>query len=130
MTKQRITRASAKAKGRSLQQWTAAEISNVTGHPYGPDEMIASRESAQSGVDIRLVGPAAEDFSYAVECKWQESWSVPAFIRQARKGINDKLLNWIVVMKRSRESTVVVLDAVHFFDLYKELLERRRGTRT
>jgi len=127
--KKPIKRSSAKAKGRNLQNWTASEISRITGYPWGPDEMIAPREGAQPGVDIRLVGDVLLDFNYAVECKWQESWSVPAFIEQAKKGVDDKLTEWMVVMKRSHTNPVVVLDAAHFFDLCKELIEFRRALR-
>ena len=36
----RITIASAKAKGRRLQQWTAQKIAEITNCPYGKDEDI------------------------------------------------------------------------------------------
>ena len=55
-----IKTSSAKAKGRSLQQWVCQKISDLLNIPWGKDELIASREMGQSGVDIRLIGEAQE----------------------------------------------------------------------
>ncbi len=114
--KRRITRQSAKAKGRSLQQWVCEQISKLVGLPWGPDECIASREASQNGTDVRLIGPALEAFPFSVECKWQETWSIPEWIRQARTNqIPDT--DWLLVVKRNYEPAVVVMNAQRFFDL-------------
>lgn len=81
----RIKRSSAKAKGRSLQQWACKKISELLDIPWGKDELIASREMGQPGTDVKLVGEAQERFPFSVECKWQESWSVLAWIKQAQE---------------------------------------------
>jgi hypothetical protein len=85
MAKKRIKTSSAKAKGRNLQKWTCQKISELLGIPWGKDELIASREMGQSGTDVRLVEEAQERFPFSVECKYQETWSVPSWIKQAKK---------------------------------------------
>ena len=82
--KKKITPASAKAKGRLFQQWVCRQISALLDIPWGKDELIASREMGQAGTDIRLIGEAQERFPFSVECKWQEKWAVPAWIKQAK----------------------------------------------
>jgi hypothetical protein len=118
--KKRITNSSAKAKGRSLQQWTCKKISELLGIPWGKDELIASREASQTGTDVRLVGEAKERFPFSVECKWQESWSVPSWIRQAKSN-QAKGTDWLLICKRSRENPVAIVDAERFFELLKKM---------
>ena len=120
--KKRINTSSAKAKGRSLQQWVCQKISDLLGLPWGKDEMIASREMGQSGVDIRLIGEAKKQFPYSVECKYQESWSIPAWIHQAKTN-QEKNMNWLLVIRKNRFDPIVVMDANHFFDLLLRLKE-------
>ena len=111
---------SAKAKGRRCQQWVCEMISDVLGIPWGRDEAIAPREMGQSGTDVRLVGQAQVEFPFSVECKWQESWSVPAWIEQARANRKSGT-DWLLIAKSSRNPYVAVLDAEVFFDLCKRL---------
>ena len=79
-----ISISSRKGKGRQLQQSVAKRISDLIELPWGKDEQIASREMAQSGTDIRLIGEAKELFPWSVECKRQESWGVHEWIKQAK----------------------------------------------
>lgn len=118
--KKPISVASRKAKGRKLQQWVCAKISELTGHEVGADEMIASREMGQSGTDVRLIGQAKLDFPFSVECKAQESWSILAWIRQAKENVMPNT-TWILIAKRSREKPVVVMDADKFFELLAQM---------
>jgi len=120
MKKKRISVQSAKAKGRKAQQWVMRKISNLTGIPCGKDELIASREMGQSGTDVRLIGKAQKAFPWSVECKWQESWSVPAFIRQAKEN-QKKGTDWLLLMKRNQHEYVICIDAEVFFKLLEKI---------
>ena len=111
---------SAKAKGRRLQQWCCEQISRITDTPWGKDEEIASREMGQSGTDVRLSRRLRKLFPFSVECKWQESWSVPAFIRQAKENRYDGT-DWLLVLRRSRQRPVAVIDAELFFWLVENV---------
>ena len=116
---QSISPRSGKNKGAKLQQWVGKKISELVDLPFGKDEPIESRPMGQSGVDIRLDDRALELFPWAIECKWQESWNVPDFIRQAKNGRRDRYedCDWILFMKKSKESPVAVMSGTAFFNL-------------
>jgi len=116
----KIKTSSAKQKGRSLQQWTCQKISDLLGIPWGKDEMIASREASQSGTDVRLVGEVKERFPFSVECKWQETWNVIQWIKQAEDNRQEGT-DWLLVMKKNRVRPVVTLDAEVFFEILRRL---------
>lgn len=116
--KRRIKPSSAKAKGRSLQQWVCQKISDLLGIEWGKDELIASREMGQAGTDVRLLGEAQKRFPYSVECKYQETWSVLAWIEQAKQNQKEGT-DWLLVIRKNRIDPVVVMDADRFFDLLK-----------
>ncbi len=116
MTKKRISTSSAKGKGRSLQQWTCKKISELLNLPWGKDELIASREASQTGTDIRLVGEAKKLFPFSVECKNQQTWSLPAWIKQAKDNQIEGT-DWLLVIKKNYHEPVVVMDAERFFEL-------------
>ena len=116
----KIQPSSARQKGRNLQQWVCRKISDLLGIAWGKDELIASREASQSGTDVRLVGEAKERFPFSVECKWQETWDVPAWIKQA-KANQVAGTDWLLVMKKNRVAPVVVIDAEVFFEILRRL---------
>lgn len=118
MKKKQIKTSSAKAKGRSLQQWTCQQISDLLGIPWGKDELIASREMGQNGTDVRLVGEAQERFPFSVECKNQERWDVLAWIKQAQSNQKEGT-NWLLICKKNQTKPVVIMDAMKFFELLK-----------
>ena len=71
---------------------------------------------SQSGVDVRLDKEALAKFKFSVECKNQEKWSVQQWIEQARANVIDGT-DWLLVVKRSREKPVVIMDAEAFFKM-------------
>jgi hypothetical protein len=118
--RKRIKVSSAKAKGRALQQWACEQISQLLGVPWGKDEDVVSRGMGQSGVDVKLSKAVRHLFPYDVECKAQESWALPQWIRQAKQNNTEPGRHWLLVVKRSREKAVVVIDAEVFFDLLRK----------
>ena len=76
----------------------------------------------QAGVDIKLYGKAKEMFPFSVECRNQETWSIPKWIKDAKKN-QAKGTDWLLVIKRNRHEEVVVMDAKAFFDLYEQLIQ-------
>jgi hypothetical protein len=124
-----VKTASCKAKGRRLQQWVCTSISKITGLPWGPDEMIASREMGQSGCDVRLVGEAKIIFPYSIECKNTEVWALPAAIQQAKDNRQENT-DWLVFLQKNRMKVpVVVLDASVFFKLCERILKHEHNRR-
>jgi len=113
---------SAKAKGRRFQQWVAEKISDLLGIQCGKDQLIESRESSQSGVDVKLIGEAAERFKFSIECKNQEKFSIPVWIEQAKsnqKGGTD----WLLFVTKNRYDKIVIMDAEAFFKLYERSIK-------
>ena len=119
--KRKISVSSAKAKGRLLQNFVAQKVSEVTGIKWGKDELIQGREMGQSGVDVKLYGVAKEKFPYSVECKNQQAWSVPSWIKQA-KANQQPGQDWLLIMTRNHFPTVVCMEVDAFFDLYDQYL--------
>lgn len=119
--KKSISVASRKAKGREFQQYIGKKISEVTGLLFGADEDIASREMGQPGTDIRLSRKAREAFPYSVECKRQETLSIPAWIEQAKKNTLPDT-DWLLFCRRSREKAFVIMDVDHFFELFRRAM--------
>ena len=120
--KKRISTASAKAKGRELQHWVCQQISDLTGYEWGSsgqDKPIESRPMGQHGWDVRLESKVREVFPFSVECKRQETWSVPAWIEQAKENSTPET-DWLLVMRRNRTEPVIVMDAVRFFEILKK----------
>lgn len=118
--KRSITRASAKDKGRRLQQMVCQRASELTGLPWGKDEPIESRPMGQSGVDVRLDTEARKLFPFSVEAKWQEQWSVPEWIKQAQAN-EMKNTDWLLVVKRSQSPPVCIINMDVFFDLLSHI---------
>ena len=117
-----ISVSSRKAKGRRLQNWTAQKISDLLGIPWGKDEVIASREMGQTGTDVRLIGDAQRKFPFSIECKYQETWAVPSWMKQAVENLKEGT-DWLLICKKNREKPVVIMDAEAFFELYRRILK-------
>ena len=112
-SKRRITRQSAKSKGRKFQQQIAARISELLDIPWGKDELIDSRPASQTGVDVILIGDAKKRFNYAVECKAHEKWAVHDWIDQSRTNIVG-FGGWLLFITKSRFGSVVLLPEEEF----------------
>jgi len=107
---------SAKSKGRRLQQDVAKKISELTGFECGKDCDIESRPMGQTGCDVRLSSDVKKVFDYHVECKNQETFSIPAWVEKLRKE-SDK---WLLVVAKNRWKPIIVLDMDLFFEILKK----------
>jgi hypothetical protein len=125
--KKRIQVSSVKGKARRLQNWVAEQVSKITGIPWGKDKLIQGREMGQSGTDLKLYGEAKEKFPFSVECKYQETWSVPSWIKQAKENRIEST-DWLLFVKRNRHEEIVIMDAKAFFDLYEQYIQFVFGT--
>jgi hypothetical protein len=101
-----VKSASAKAKGRRLQQQVARDI--LARFPgLAPDD-ITSRSSGAGGTDLLLSPAALRVFPYAVETKNQERVNLWAALAQAEANAGG--LVPLVVLARNRTKPVAVLD--------------------
>ena len=112
---------SAKNKGVKLQNWVAEKISNMTGIPWGKDELIRARPMGQSGTDVSVIGRAKELFPYAIECKNCEKFSLPEWIEQAKYNKTDDT-DWMLFITKNNYDTIMVMDAEKFFNVYKDAM--------
>ena len=124
MARKRIKISSAKAKGRGLQQWACKKISELTGYEYGSsgdDKPIESRPMGQMGCDVRMESQVKKLFPYSVECKRCENWSIPAWIKQAKENQMQNT-DWLLIIKKSHEDPIAIIDANLFFEIQGALL--------
>jgi len=113
---------SRKAKGRRLQQYIANKLSELTGIKWGSEELIRSREGGQSGTDVVLIGKALEILPISIECKNQEKFNIPAWIKQSKKNQTDGT-DWVLICKRNHEDPVVVISDEYYFRLLKNTIK-------
>lgn len=106
--------ASAKAKGRKLQQWVRDKIIGMFQDLSTRD--VVSTGMGQQGEDVRLSEAAFKKFPFSIECKNQAKMK-PVFdaYYQAKKQAAGEPL---VFIKINGENPLVVLDANYFFKLY------------
>lgn len=123
-TQKKITTASAKAKGRNLQQWVCRKISELTDIPYEQSDDqcdIHSREMGQAGCDIILRGEARKLFPFSVECKASESLNLKDTVDQARNNAYHGT-DWLIVHnKKAVKDTLVIMSWDTFEKLYRRI---------
>lgn len=98
----KIKTSSAKGKGRGLQYWVCERIAEMFGTKFVQSDdtcLVHSREMGQHGTDICLRGELYEKFPFDIECKAQESLSIPDWVRQARTNAKGGR-KWLVVFKK------------------------------
>jgi hypothetical protein len=116
---------SAKDKGRRLQKKVARMISDLTGLEFGRDCPIQSRPMGQTGPDVCLDTEARVRFPFTVECKNQENWSIPAWIKQAEANLYPST-DWLLVICKNRTRPIVVMDLEGFFQILERAKRRER----
>lgn len=122
--KRKITRSSAKDKGRTAQKEAAKHIQHyIDGSGLTPisTDHVRSTPMGSAGVDIQLSPSAAEFFPFAVESKYQERWSIETWWKQTCANAG-KLLPFLYFRKNRHEALVTVQASV-FFELLGRLSE-------
>ena len=100
------TPASRKAKGRRFQQAVRQDLIDCLGIDPGD---ILSTAMGQAGCDLYLSPAARERFPFGVECKAQETISLPAWWRQCTANAEAEGLAPLLVLKQSRREALAVL---------------------
>ena len=115
-----VKSASAKAKGRRLQQQVARDI--LARFPGLTPDDITSRSSGAGGTDLLLSPAALRVFPYAVEAKNQERVNLWEALAQAEANAGG--LVPLVVLARNRTKPVAVVD----WQAFLWLCAQARGT--
>ena len=106
--------ASAKAKGRVLQQLVCSTILNKF-NELEPDD-VQSRSMGANGEDIMLSPAARRKFPFSVECKNLAAFAGYNFYEQAVSNC-PKNAKPIAVVKANRKKPLVLIDLQHFMEL-------------
>ena len=111
-----MTPASAKAKGRGLQQKVVAAF--LAAFPHLEPDDVRSTSMGASGEDVQLSPAARRVIPHHVECKKYAKHAVYTFYDQATKHGPHRPL---VVLEADRRKPLAVVD----FDFFVELLQAR-----
>ena len=106
---------SRKAKGRRLQNFVRDKILKVFKHLKKEDVQVALM--SQQGPDIKLSRIAKRLVPYQFECKNQEKINIWESLKQSEENSGD--YPPVLVFKRNRSKTYVVLEIEDFIDLIK-----------
>jgi hypothetical protein len=117
-----IKTASAKAKGRRLQQWVRDRILET--FPSLKSDDVTSTGMGQNGEDVRLASAARELFPYSTECKSQKRIAVYGFYDQAKDNCPTGA-EPLVIIKADRRPPLALIDAEHFFKLISRVRNER-----
>jgi len=115
------TPASRKAKGRRFQQAVRQDLIDCLGIDPGD---ILSTAMGQAGCDLYLSPAGRERFPFGVECKAQETISLPAWWRQCTANAEKEGLTPLLLVKQSRKEPLAVLQWSDLIRLIREIRER------
>lgn len=110
---------SAKAKGRTFQQWVRDKIISTFGLEF---DDVRSVSMGASGEDILLSPVARQRCPISVECKARDRIAVYGFYEQAQENAKGKG-EPVVFIKQNRSSPLVVVDAEYFLNLIRRANE-------
>ncbi len=106
---------SAKSKGRRLQN-QVKEILLEAFTELEPDD-IRTAIMGETGEDIKLSPAARREIPFSFECKNQEKINILESLKQSEENSGD--YPPVLVFKRNRSKTYVVLEIEDFIDLIK-----------
>ena len=105
--------ASAKAKGRRLQQWVVGKLLKYGGD-LEPDD-VTSRSMGAGGEDVLLSPKARKQYPVSIECKSMAKFAGYSHMEQAKENSNG--YQPVVVLKANRQDPIAMVDAEYFFNL-------------
>lgn len=115
-----MTPASAKQKGRSLQQKVRDLI--LATFPTLEADDVRSTSMGASGEDVQLSPAARKLVPFQIECKNKARSQIHTYYEQAQSHGDHEPL---VIVKQDRKETLAILDVNVFLDLLKEVNEGR-----
>lgn len=115
--------ASAKAKGRELQQWVRDLLLSLSSSLHKDD--VRSTSMGAGGEDV-LLSPAARSlFPVSIECKNLARFAGYTLYDQAVSNCPEGN-EPIVVVKANRRTPLVLVDAAYFFNQMQRTSERKQ----
>ena len=121
-----IKRRSAKNKGSAFQREIVRDIRKLTGLDENETSCyegnIQARVMGMGGTDVMLTPLARTKFSWSVEAKRFENWSVHEWWKQTISN-EDAVCKALLVMRRNNSEALVLLRWKDFLELLKEKKE-------
>ena len=114
------TPASRKAKGRRFQQAVRQDLIDCLDIDPGD---VLSTAMGQAGCDLYLSPAARERFGFGVECKAQETISLPAWWEQCSTNAAKEELTPLLLIKRNREDALAVMRWGDLLALLRQMAE-------
>ena len=115
--------ASAKAKGRGLQQ-EIRDLYRQLGQAYGlVDGDIESRGMGQQGTDLIFSPAALKLFNHEIECKKHRQVRVPALFKEHYKKYQDTSALKLLFHEDNYSEPLVTMRAIDFIQLIGKLIE-------
>jgi hypothetical protein len=111
---------SAKAKGRKFQQEIRDDL--ITSLDINPDDILSTSMGAP-GLDIYLSPEARQRMPFGIECKRQETLSIPTWWKQCTRNAAAESLTPLLVFRRNREDALAVLRWEDLLSLLADLNE-------
>ena len=108
--------ASAKAKGRLMQNWVADRIRYWNPELHKDD--VRSTPMGVTGEDVQLSPAARERFPYQIECKSKKTYSAYKDYEQA---CGHGECEPVVMVKINGKKPLAIMDAEHFISLVRTL---------
>lgn len=118
----KLTPASAKAKGRGLQQKVRDAILTLF-TSLEPDD-VRSTSMGASGEDVTLSPAARKKVPFQIECKSKARSQIHTYFEQAKSHGNHEPL---VIVKQDRKETLAILEMGAFLNMLKELDDLRNS---
>lgn len=113
--------ASAKAKGRKLQQWVRDCILKYS--PSLTTDDVRSTAMGQGGEDVQLSSAARRQYPISIECKSRANMAFYKDLDQAVVNAPDGT-EPILVAKANRRYPVVIVDAEWFFKNFPKRIRK------
>lgn len=115
--------ASAKAKGRALQQ-KIRDLYRQLGQAHGlVDGDIESRGMGQQGTDLIFSPAALKLFNHEIECKKHRQVRVPALFKEHFEKYKDTAALKLLFHEDNRSEPLVTMRAIDFIQLIGDLIE-------
>ena len=110
-----ISVSSRKAKSRALQNKVVETL--LQKYPHLTSNDIKPSIMGESGIDVKLSEAARKSFPYGIECKNQESLNIWSALEQCEENADSEKLTPLLIFKRNRTSTYVVLKIEDFINI-------------
>ena len=114
------TPSSRKGKGREFQKDCVKDIVDYL--DINPDDILSTSMGAP-GLDIYLSPEARQRMPFGIECKRQETLSIPTWWKQCTRNAAAESLTPLLVFRRNREDALAVLRWEDLLSLLADLNE-------